>query len=951
MASPSGDRQCLMQDHDTPPNDTGAQLRARYLELRRENDGDPINNSALSLASELFLGLERGEMKTARLREAAARFELRTFETRARRFRGKIREAAALPAPSCLDAKNFDAFASEVERCSAGVVFTAHPTFALTEERRAYLARYPFEGAPDDLEAWRGRVAAAPAGPPPGVTLDYEHRETRKAIAEAQRAIRKLNASLIDEARRAFPDKWRALTPQPISLATWVGYDLDGRTDIHWGQSIRIRLEEKAAQLSRYVEQLQDCIALSAEPRLEEMRARFAKAAAATARHAALFAGDLDDPATVVEAANTLTEERDGRLVSLSDDLKIIDAVSAAVESDETATALRLLRAEMTAYGLGVARIHLRVNAAQVRSALRADLGLDPDRDFAGRSALAVASDKAKAAKLNKVNFGSLFLERMTARRQFMMCAQILKHIDADTPIRFLIAECEAPATIMGAVYLARLYGVADKVDISPLFETPEALEGGGRFIERLLDNEEYRAYVERRGRMSVQIGYSDSGRFMGQITASLAAERLQVLFAKALGAAGLEGVEALVFNTHGESMGRGAHPDGYPERLDHLAPPWVHSRFRREGAHFNCEYSFQGGDGFLYFQTEECADATIHALWSSICAGRAAPAPDRFYDDINYSWDFYRALKTWQETLYDHPDYRRALFAFPQAFLAQTGSRKSKRPERAAGPPQIRAMRAIPHNSILQQLAFPINVVGGVGAAGGREPDRFVAHVAGSRRMRELTAMAAHARALSSVSILRAYAGIVSPAYWSSLAGISERREDWEVYETTLEALRQKDIASSLSRLADFAARDLRSFDALQADIGLGDDDDDPEDRAALLGALHAARLALFARALSLTSRAPAFSRRHDIDRGDLVNLAIDLQLSAVVDALRMIFPKETPGENLMAGLAEDMERSDETSGAYPEVHRAVIEPLEEIAETMELIKAAIANLYGAYG
>ena len=178
-----------------------------------------------------------------------------------------------------------------------------------------------------------------------------------------------------------------------------------------------------------------------------------------------------------------------------------------------------------------------------------------------GRSALDIASDKAGAAAARMVNFRSVFLEQMTARRQFMLCAQVLKHIDADAPIRFLIAECEAPATVMGAIYLARLYGVEEKLDISPLFETPQALEGGGRFIERLLAEPEYRDYAQKRGRMSIQIGYSDSGRFMGQATASLAAERLQVLFSRALSAAKLEGVEALVFNTHGESMGRGAFP------------------------------------------------------------------------------------------------------------------------------------------------------------------------------------------------------------------------------------------------------------------------------------------------------------------------------------------------------------------------------------------------------
>ena len=55
----------------------------------------------------------------------------------------------------------------------------------------------------------------------------------------------------------------------------------------------------------------------------------------------------------------------------------------------------------MTACGLGVARIHLRVNAAQVRSALRADLGLEPDAGFLGRTALDVASEKKLTKQKN----------------------------------------------------------------------------------------------------------------------------------------------------------------------------------------------------------------------------------------------------------------------------------------------------------------------------------------------------------------------------------------------------------------------------------------------------------------------------------------------------------------------------------------------------------------------
>jgi len=61
---------------------------------------------------------------------------------------------------------------------------------------------------------------------------------------------------------------------------------------------------------------------------------------------------------------------------------------------------------------------------------------------------------------------------------------------------------------------------VEGKVDVSPLFETEAALEHGGRFLDALLAEPAYRAYARQRGRVAVQTGFSDAGRFVGQIPA-----------------------------------------------------------------------------------------------------------------------------------------------------------------------------------------------------------------------------------------------------------------------------------------------------------------------------------------------------------------------------------------------------------------------------------------------
>ena len=128
-----------------------------------------------------------------------------------------------------------------------------------------------------------------------------------------------------------------------------------------------------------------------------------------------------------------------------------------------------------------------------------------------------------------RIIFGSLLPEKATAKRIFMIVAQLLKYLDATQPIRFLIAECETGFTLLTALYFAKLFGVEDKVEISPLFETRTALEQGARVIAEALGVESFRTYVRRHGRLCIQTGFSDAGRSLGQIAAAYAIERLRL--------------------------------------------------------------------------------------------------------------------------------------------------------------------------------------------------------------------------------------------------------------------------------------------------------------------------------------------------------------------------------------------------------------------------------------
>ena len=142
--------------------------------------------------------------------------------------------------------------------------------------------------------------------------------------------------------------------------------------------------------------------------------------------------------------------------------------------------------------------IHFRVNSSQLHNALRRRIDPDGTLDLSSKGAISRLRELLAEATPLRVNFAALAIETSTAMRQFLVMAKILHHIDADAPIRMLIAECEQPQTVLAALYFAKLFGIDDKVDVSPLFETESALEHGGRFLEALLAEESYRAYCPR---------------------------------------------------------------------------------------------------------------------------------------------------------------------------------------------------------------------------------------------------------------------------------------------------------------------------------------------------------------------------------------------------------------------------------------------------------------------
>ncbi len=919
-----------------------ADLEARLAELHKQTVESPLFNPVFQLGLELSRQLEKGEMSLDDFEALVAEMECEGLRVRALHLQRLVGPVSPRENDERIrklaDEDDFSAFAARWQRPNVHVVFTAHPTFLLNSAQTATVTAAASSG---DMS--RDLVCAA-SHKRDTITLDYEHDAAMAALSRAQNARDAICDRLLQVAAERWPRKWKGLQPMPFRFASWVGYDMDGRTDIGWSTSLRYRLMEKAQRLGRYADALRD-----AGP---EFAARLGRAATHTEEMAQLIAADLSDPADLSSAANTLTADHPDKIVSLEPVIAELESEARSADN-ETARKLLVVAASMRADGLGMGWIHFRVNSSQLHNAIRHRIDPEGKLNLSSQAALVRMREMLAEAKPLRSNFAALAIENSTAVRQFLAIAQILAHVDRDTPIRMLVAECEQPTTVLAALYFAKLFGIDDKVDVSPLFETESALEHGGRFLDALLAEPAYRAYATRRGRICIQTGFSDAGRFVGQIPAALAIERLQGRLAEAMTANGLTGVAALIFNTHGESMGRGAHPSGFEDRLGWPMSQWARRRFARAGIRLEPEVSFQGGDGYLVFGSAELALATL-TRFAEMPPHFADPnaTTDPFYRRTDLSLDFYRAIRRVQQEHLTSRTYARAVTAFGLGLLNDSGSRKSRRQFDLASDREmtLRQIRAIPHNAILQQLGYPVNIIAGVGTAADGNREDIAALLRESQRGRQLVRLLRAANALGSIKTVAAYGELFNSAYWASRPYRGDEQHIADACLTLGEYLTKDDRTGVFRRLVSRLRVDAVKLHGL---LDLLPDEAPRADRETTrrsLGVLQSLRLALFQHMFLRAVMVPPFSRANDISREDVFEMIFTLRIDDALAQLRRAFPTRFPSIRDFF-VNEPTDYPDEGASSYAHIHRDFIDPIEHSHRLALRIATAIANEFGAHG
>lgn len=842
----------------------------------------------------------------------------------------------------------FDEFAEKVEQNLTGIVMTAHPTFTLSNDAwhaAKSMLHTRIENGADGSSC--EKIALVPTASP---SLEDELAYANEAIVNARCAIRLVWKAAIETAQKLYPDNWQKLSPTLTTIASWVGFDLDGRTDINWSQSLRFRYITTLQGLEQLTEQLQP---LLHDPNTSQVAAEAGGALSAltAAFSAGLEALDVAEKEDDFAAFNRAAIER--RQSKESARLTIDQALEKLLNSDAPIAAktnVAVFRSEWKTIGLGLSHIHFRLNAAQLHNAIRPLIKLKdaPDRSASRRHYLQAISDLLAEVDPLSVHYGNVADEMTTAKRVFMLAAQFRKHFDDNSSLRMLVAESDTPFTLLVALYYAKQFGIDDYIEISPLFETAIGLQRGDRVIAELLDNPEFAAYVEKQGRFCVQLGFSDSGRYIGQIAASLAIERFKLKLIRLWEARGLNHIQLVFFDTHGESIGRGAHPASMHDRFMYTHSPEVRRRLNDAGNAYKQEVSFQGGDGYFRFLHPDLALATFTDLIEARFEDTSSSKNDALYTNSDWSLDFFLTLTEFHEDMVDDNGYVRLVDSIGPALLYPTGSRAVKRQGRGRLGQRLESIsqiRAIPNNAVLQQLGFMANSAAGLGSAANRNPRRFSDVASHSPRLRSLLGMGQAALRVSDPGVMAAYLSCLSPSYWLDRCGVENPSK---------ERGRMLRLSKALEGVFDGNAmrmtlRKFRRDTFVLEDMLETTQSEKPAFDQGVLN-LHILRLALIQFIFLKSMEIPQFSSRQDVSLQEYMSAILHLNVDGAIDDLRAIFPMRQPSK-----LDQDYGEPSTFEGAqineYGTLHETVLDPMEQAHKLLLKITSLIAVRIGAVG
>ena len=119
------------------------------------------------------------------------------------------------------------------------------------------------------------------------------------------------------------------------------------------------------------------------------------------------------------------------------------------------------------------------------------------------------------------------------------------------------------------------------------------------------------------------------------------------------------------MFNTHGESIGRGGHPLTLADRIRYVAPPVNRAEFERRGSRSGRNSVSREATGYLAFFTPAGALAAMRQIVGFALGAEPEAASDPIYAAPDYAAEFFAIVQQEFGSLVEDPDYAALLGLF----------------------------------------------------------------------------------------------------------------------------------------------------------------------------------------------------------------------------------------------------------------------------------------------
>ena len=273
----------------------------------------------------------------------------------------------------------------------------------------------------------------------------------------------------------------------------------------------------------------------------------------------------------------------------------------------------------------------------------------------------------------------------------------------------------------------------------------------------------------------------------------------------------------------------------------------------------------------------------------------------DPFYESPDFGIEFVNTIKNFNTEIMDDPNYAALLNIFGSNLTHSTGSRSVKRhvdnsvKTLVYHPSQT---RAIPQNSILQQLGMLANSLGGIGSYLKKDPKKFIKYYNKSERFRRIMDIVQHAFAFSDIEVLKAYIDCFDPGMWlswSTRTADSERSENMKEVANLLEKFDVHWRLHKVYRKLHQEYMEIRNWilgRKLRGRIAVGRGRVIEKEIRDELLLMHGVRVAIFHEIFLLSVRIPKFSDQAGTSRDEIIAKLIRFDVVDAVSTLRKIFP-----------------------------------------------------------